>query len=154
MITDLQVFPMQNDSSFVALQGRLDRAPVNVRIQRTVIDDLDSYSPGKPTEAQRISFVRDNRELLTAIVQAKIDRGETATEEWFGREALSVVVSDTDFLDYLSEPGARLSFAAFDPLLQVGWGSALERKLSAFETSRHGGEAMASHTAHPDANSK
>jgi hypothetical protein len=122
MLTDLQIFPSQDDSSYVALQGRVDDGPVNVRVLSTAIDDLDAFSPGAPSNDQRVAFVRHNREALAAIAQAKIDRGEFAPENWYGRDALAVGITGADFDEYLRQPGNTLSYAAFNPRVQPRWG--------------------------------
>lgn len=118
---DLQIFPSR-DSSFVALQGRLDCAPLNVRVQREAIDDFDRFSGGAPTESQRIAFVRHNLEVIAEIAQAKIDRSEFEHENWHGRDARAVRITGADFAEYLGQAVNRLSFAAFDPGVQPTWG--------------------------------
>jgi hypothetical protein len=120
-LEDLQVF-RSRDSSYVALQGRIDRDPVNIRVRREAIDDLDTFSPGATTDDQRIAFARHNREAIAAIAQAKIDRGEFEDEDWHGRDALAVRVSIADFAAYLQHPGTQVSLAAFDPRVQPKWG--------------------------------
>jgi hypothetical protein len=121
MLEDLHVWPSHPDAGFVALQGRLDRGPVNVRVQRTAIEDLDRFSGGRPTGEQRAAFVRHNRDAIREIAQAKIDQGDTYAEDWFGRDALAVTIDGADFEEYLRE-GHQLSYAAFDPRVQPGWG--------------------------------
>jgi hypothetical protein len=116
---DLDVFPSHPDSSYVALHGRLDRGPVNVRVRREAIDDLDRFS-GAPTEEQRVAFVRHNREAICEIAQLKINRGETYAEDWFGRDAIAVTLDGADFDEYLRE-GHQLSYAAFDPRVRARW---------------------------------
>ena len=119
---DLQIFPSR-DTSYVALQGRLERRPVNVRVLSIAIDDLDAFSPGTPTEEQRTAFVRHNREAVGAIVERKIAAGEIVDENWYGRDAVGVRVTGADFEEYLQHPGNELSYAAFDPRVRPGFGA-------------------------------
>jgi hypothetical protein len=114
MLENLEVWPSHPDSAFVALQGRLDRGPVNVRVRRGAVDDLDKFSGGHPTGERRVAFVRHNRDAICEIAQAKIDRGDTYAEDWFGRDAIAVTVGRADFDEYLRQ-GHQLSYAAFDP---------------------------------------
>jgi hypothetical protein len=58
---------------------------------------------------------------IRAITQTKIDRGEAEAENWFGREVLGVRIRGADFAEYLSHPGNRLSYAAFDPRVRSMW---------------------------------
>jgi hypothetical protein len=120
MLDDLQLFPSHPDSSYVALQGRLDGGPVNVRVQREAIDDLDRFSPGHPTGEQRVAFVRHNVDAIREIAQAKIERGDVYAEDWFGRDAVAVTIDAADFAEYLRQ-GRQVSYGAFDPRVQVSW---------------------------------
>jgi len=121
MLERLELLTSTN-SSFVVLHGRMNRGPVNVRVQREAIDDLDTFSRGRPTVDQGIAFARHNREAITAIARAKIDRGEFEHENWHRRDALAVRVTGADFAEYLQQPGSQLSLAAFDPRVQPKWG--------------------------------
>jgi hypothetical protein len=108
------------DSSYVALQGELNREPVNVRVSSTAIDDLDEVT-GEPTEEQRRRFAQHNREAFAAIAQSKIDRGDFDMEDWHGRQAYSVRVTGADLAEFRSDPDNQLSFAAFKPEVQARW---------------------------------
>ena len=119
VLDDFHVFAADS-TSYVALQGRLGRVTVNVRVNAIAIDDLDE-SGGEPTVEQRTAFARHNVDAIRAIAQTKIDRGEAEAENWFGRDVLSVRIRGADFAEYLSHPGNRLSYAAFDPRVQSMW---------------------------------
>jgi hypothetical protein len=108
------------DSGHVALQGQLGRLTVIVRVNANAIDDLDE-SGGEPTVEHRTAFARHNIEAIRAIAQGKIDHGDAESESWFGREVLSVRIRGADFAEYLSHPGNRLNYAAFDPRVQSMW---------------------------------
>lgn len=70
-LNDFQIFPSEDDS-YVALQGRLGRETVNVRVLSTAIDD---EAEGTPSNEQRVRFVRHNLSAFGAIAQAKTERG-------------------------------------------------------------------------------
>jgi hypothetical protein len=108
------------DSSYVALQGELNRKPVNVRVSSTAIDDLDEVTR-EPTAEQHRRFAQHNREAFATIAQSKIDRGDYAMEDWHGRQAYSVRVSVADIAEYVGHPENQLSFAAFKPEVQARW---------------------------------
>ncbi len=63
---DFQIFPSQDDS-YIALQGRVGRETVNVRVLSTAID---GEAEGTPSKEQRVRFVRHNLSAFGAIAQA------------------------------------------------------------------------------------
>jgi len=120
MLDNFHMFESK-DSSYVALQGYLNRTTVIVRVNSSAIDDLDQFG-GAPTQEQRTAFARHNSGAIRAIAQTKIERDEAEPESWVGRDALAVRINGADFAEYLSQPAHRLSYAAFDPRAQVKWG--------------------------------
>jgi len=119
MLIDLHTFTSK-DPSYVALQGYQNRVTVNVRVDSVAIDDLPGLGI-KPTEAQRLSFVRHNIEAIREIAEKKLEAGEGHPEDCNGHPGLSVRIRDIDFSNYLSVPGNRLSLAAFDGWTHARW---------------------------------
>jgi hypothetical protein len=116
-LNDFQIFPAQNNS-YVALQGRVGRQTVNVRVLSTAIDD---EAEATPSQEQRVRFVRHNLSAFVAIAQAKTERGEATAGEWYGRLVLNVRIGSEDIDRYKRDGGERLSRVAFDPRRQTVW---------------------------------
>jgi hypothetical protein len=116
-LNDFQIFPSRDDG-YVALQGRLGRETVNVRVPSTAIDDV---AEATPSNEQRVQFVRHNLSAFGAIAQAKTERGEATPGEWYGRPVLNVRIGSEDLERYERDGGEPLSYAAFDPRRQAAW---------------------------------
>lgn len=113
MLNVLQMFPSQDSSAYVALQGQQGRITVNVRIPRTAIEDL-LESGGHPTVDQRIAFVRQNLDAIRVMVDKKLERGDVQPADWEGRSVLDVRIDNRDFAEYLGDRSNQLSYAAFN----------------------------------------
>jgi hypothetical protein len=116
VFADFQVFPATRGPGYIALQGRVDNVVINARVAYAVIDELDTF--GVPTQHERVAFARDNRKAIGAIAEKKVLRGEAEHES----SALAVQITRADVNEYLSQPGNRFSYAAFDPSLRPKWG--------------------------------
>ncbi len=119
MLVDLHTFTSK-DPTYLALQGYQNRVTVNVRIDSVAIDDLPGLGI-KPTEAQRLNFIRDNIEAIREIAEKKLEGGEAHPEDRNGEPGLLLRIRDIDFVNYLSVPGNRLSLAVFDGFTHARW---------------------------------
>ena len=128
MLVDLHTF-QSKDPTYLALQGYQNRVTVNIRVDSVAIDDLPGLGI-KPTEAQRLNFIRDNVDAIREIAEKKLEWGEGYPEDCNGEPGLLVRIRDIDFVNYLSAPGNRLSLAAFAGLTHARWiGRAPDRQM-------------------------
>ena len=139
MLIDLHTFTSK-DPSYVALQGYQNRVTVKVRVDSVAIDDLPGLGI-RPTEAQRLSFVRHNIESIRQIAEKKLEGGDGHPEDCNGQPGLVVRIRDVDFADYLNVPGNRLSLAAFHGSTHARWIGLPDHS----GTEQHGSSAQGPH---------